>query len=418
MVKRCRLQDENLFEALHRLAAVFPISLGSDRDASESRLPQTPRAFLLQHWNVRCHFHCCLNHDTYAYLTLTYHRICKKQSLCACSLSLCFGVSTTTIDIVSQCCQHHTHPVMDRFQSLPNRSKKRDKDDAADSSLFIFPHPKRANHNDYKPQSNANRSSSSTASTEAMTRSLSPDGGVAIDEKALAGLSDYRHVVLSSDDDSNDDSSSDEGSQDDHPPLGRLSRPSHVAEEDDSSHHHNTSTNMPYTSPLPVFNHQRGEFKLDPGSSMLVYEPFRGLQSVQPLPTVMLNPRLVMVVEGGKLYLAQTLHHYYRKHIHCPHHGPIDGRPGHHRMARKVHEYGQVYRVWYCTTQPKGEGHRIDNTAYIELAKEQLHQALFDRVLCELIRQSRSRDCQPLGRNQPPQPDDFDYLALLSYIDR
>jgi hypothetical protein len=85
-----------------------------------------------------------------------------------------------------------------------------------------------------------------------MTRSLSPDGGVAIDEKALAELRDYRHVVLSGDDDSNDDSSSDEGSQDDHPFPGRLRRPSHVAEPLQrrtgrhrplygSSHHHNTS---------------------------------------------------------------------------------------------------------------------------------------------------------------------------------
>jgi hypothetical protein len=179
-----------------------------------------------------------------------------------------------------------------------------------------------------------------------------------------------------------------------------------------------TRASMPHTSPLPVFNHQRGEFVIDPDSSTRVYQPFRGLQSVQPLPTVTLNPRVGMVVEGGKLYLAQTLHHYYRKHIHCPRHGPINGRLGHHRTARKVHESGQVYRVWYCTPQPKDEGHRIDNTAYIELAKEQLDQALFDRVLCELIRQLRSRDCQLVERNQPPQPDDFDYLALLSYIDR
>lgn len=211
-----------------------------------------------------------------------------------------------------------------------------------------------------------------------MTRSLSPDGGVAIDDEALAGLGDYRHAVLSSDDDSDGDTSSDEGYQDDHPPLGRLCRPSHVAEEDHFSHHHSTSTDMPYTSALPVFNHQRGESKLDPDSSMLVYEPFRGLQSAQPLPTVTLNPRVGMVVEGGKLYLAQTLHHYYRKHIHCPHHGPINGRPGFHRTARKVRESGQVYRSWYCTSQPKDGGCRIDNTAYIKLAKEQLDQALFD----------------------------------------
>jgi hypothetical protein len=151
---------------------------------------------------------------------------------------------------------------------------------------------------------------------------------------------------------------------------------------------------------------------------MLSYQTFRGPQSAQPLPTVTLNPRIGMAVEGGKLYLAQTLHHYYRKHIHCPHHDSINGKPGHHRTARKVRETGQVYRVWYYTTQPKEEGHRIDNTAYIELAREQLDQALFDRVLHELIRQLRSRDCQPVARNRSPQPNDFDYLALLTYISR
>jgi hypothetical protein len=269
-----------------------------------------------------------------------------------------------------------------------------------------------------------------------MTRSPSPEGGVPIDEKALAKFRDYRHVVLSSDEDSSDDCSGDQDSHNDDLPRGKLNGPKQVVEpvkrrrgrsqpqgprQSSSNQQHDRNNysqtaNLPYASPLPVFNHQRGETAVDPDSSMLVYQPFRGLQSAQPLPTVTLNPRVNMVVEGGKLYLAQTLHHYYRKHIHCSRHGPVEGRPGHNRTARKVHESGQVYRVWYCTAQPKWEGHRIDNTEYIELAKEQLDQALFERVLHELIRQLRSRDCQPVARNHSPQPDDFDYLALLSYI--
>jgi hypothetical protein len=334
---------------------------------------------------------------------------------------------------------------MDKFESLPYRSRKRERDDASDSGLFLFPSPKRANHNEDRPQSDANPSSPHIGPAEAMTRSLSPDGGVTIDEEdvvihkeSLASLRDYRHVALSDDDDSSDDCSSDEGSLDDDPPRGRLNEPNQVVEplqrctddlrrqaprQSGSSHRHNTSNDdqgviLPYASPSLVSNHQSGQLVVESGSSMLLYQPFRGPQFAQPLPTVTLNPRVGMVVEGGKLYLAQTLHHYYCKHIHCPHHGPINGRPGHHRTARKVRETGQVYRVWYCTSQPKEEGHRIGNTAYIELAREQLDQALFDRVLHELIRQLRSRDCQPVARNRLSQPDDFDYLALLSYISR
>jgi hypothetical protein len=312
---------------------------------------------------------------------------------------------------------------MDKFESLPYRSRKRDRDDAFDSALFLFPRPKRANHNEDRPQSNANPSSPQTESAEAMTRSLSPDGGVAIDEEgvvvdeeALASLRDYRHVALSDDDDSSDDCSSDEGSLDDDPPRGRLTEPNQVVEplqrctddlrrqtprQSGSSHRHNTSNNdqraiLPYASPSPMSNQQRGNSAVGSDSSMLAYQTSSGLQSSQPLPTVMLNPRVGMVVEGGKLYLAQTLHHYYRKHIHCPHHGSTNGRPGRHRTARKDRETGQVYRVWYCTSQPKEEGHRIDNTAYIELAREQLDQALFDRVLHELIRPLHAITCRSL----------------------
>jgi len=332
---------------------------------------------------------------------------------------------------------------MHNLQNLPYRSKERDRDDASDPASFLFPHQNRVNHNADRPQSSAMPSSPPTDSAEATTRSPSPDGGVPIDEEALAMFSDYRHVVLSSDNDSSndcpsDESSCDEGSYNDHPSRGTLIESTQVIEPlrrhkghprpqssppSGSDHQHNTNdieqeAILSYASPLSVFNHQSGKLTVEPDSSMLVYQPFRGIQSAQPLATVTLNPRVGMAVEGGRLYLAQTLHHYYRKHIHCVNHGPIDGRPGHHRTVRKVHETGQVYRVWYCTSQPKWEGHRIDNTAYIELAKAQLDQVLFDRVLHELIRQLRSRDCQPVARNCSPQPDDFDHLALLSYVGR
>ncbi|KAG9593201.1 hypothetical protein KCU77_g5693, partial [Aureobasidium melanogenum] len=150
---------------------------------------------------------------------------------------------------------------------------------------------------------------------------------------------------------------------------------------------------------------------------MPTYQRFRGLQSAQPLDSMTLNPRVGMAVEGGKLYLAQTLHHYYRKHIHCSHHGPVNGRPGHHRTPRKGHETGKVFRVWFCTSQPKGEGHRIDNTNYIELAIAQLDRALFDWILHEIILQLHFRICQTVVRHHSPQPDDFDYHAPLQYVD-
>jgi len=323
---------------------------------------------------------------------------------------------------------------MDKFESLPYRSKKRDRDCVSDSAFFPLPPQKRVNHNEDPPQPNAKPASPLTDYTEAMIRSPSPDGGVPIDEEALAKFPDYRRLVVGSDD-SDDYSSSDEGSYDDHlsqgrldetrqvaePPQQRTSRPRRSAPHpSDSDHRYNINnddqeTTLPYASSLPVFRHQRGEVVVNTESSTRVYQPFRGLQSAEPLPTVTLNPRNGMAVEGGKLYLAQTLHHYYRKHIHCPHHGLVEGKPGHHRTAKKNQESGQVYRVWYCTSQPKWEGHRIDNTAYIELAKEQLDQKLFDRVLHELVRQLRSRDCQPVARNCLPQPDDFDSSALLSY---
>ncbi|KAH0362439.1 hypothetical protein KCU65_g8051, partial [Aureobasidium melanogenum] len=266
----------------------------------------------------------------------------------------------------------------------PCQSKKRIRDNASDSTHF--PPQKRVNHNEDQPQGIANNHAHSADFAGTTTRSLSPDGGVAIDEETLAKF--RSHVVLSCDDDTSDNSSH-SGSDYGHQSRGRSARvtkPFNSREEYSQAqarrqillndqhnlNDKNRTSALPYASSLPVFNHQRGSYVVESGSSTPIYQPFRGLQSAQPLDSVTLNPRIGMAVEGGKLYLAQTLHHYYRKHIHCPHHGPVDGRPGHNRAARKVHETGTLYRVWFCTSQPKGEGHRIDNADYIKLAIAQL----------------------------------------------
>lgn len=317
-------------------------------------------------------------------------------------------------------------------EDLPYHSKQHVKDDAFGPAFF--PSQKRVKHNEDQPQGIAKHHAHLADFAETTTRPLSLDGSVAIDEEALVKF--RSHIVPSCDDDSSDDISHD-GSHNDHQPQGRLPGAKQVvgpleSREGHSQAHarrqtrrddqHNTNNKdqtaaLPYASPLPVFNHQRGSYVIRSGSSMPTYQPFRGLQSAQPLDSMTLNPRVGMAVEGGKLYLGQTLHHYYRKHIHCSHHGPEDGRPGHHRAARKVHETGKVYRVWFCASQPKEEGHRIDNTDYIELAIAQLDRVLFDRILHEMIRQLRSRNCQPVARHHSPQPDDFDYHALLQYVD-
>ncbi|KAG9519091.1 hypothetical protein KCU93_g8178, partial [Aureobasidium melanogenum] len=295
-------------------------------------------------------------------------------------------------------------------EDLPYHSKKHVKDDAFGPAFF--PSQKRVKHNEDQPQGIAKHHAPLADFAETTTRPLSPDGGVAIDEEALVKF--RSHIVPSCDDDPSDDFSHD-GSHNDNQPG--EDRPEQNKSLSLSSHAKDQTAALPYASPLPVFNHQRGSYVIISGSSMPTYQPFRGLQSAQPLDSMTLNPRVGMAVEGGKLYLAQTLHHYYRKHTHCPHHGPEDGRPGHHRAARKVHETGKVYRVWFCASQPREEGHRIDNTDYIELAIAQLDRVLFDRILHEMIRQLRSRNCQPVARHHSPQPDDFDYHALLQYVD-
>ncbi|KAI4730615.1 hypothetical protein E4T49_01527 [Aureobasidium sp. EXF-10728] len=309
---------------------------------------------------------------------------------------------------------------MDTSDNLTHPSKKRDRDDASDTPL---PSPKRVDHSADRSQSDANASS---AIEESTARPLSPDGGVAVDEESLAKYRGYRHIVLS-----------DKSSRDDHPsqkdqngskqvakPLQRRKDPfqPHTSHQSGPDHQHiiinnNQRASSPHASSLPVFSRNRGTYVAEPGSSSVVYQAYRGLEFARPLDSVVLNPRIGMAVEGGKLYLAQTLHHYYRKHIYCPQHGSIDGKPGHNRAVMKVHETGRVHRMWFCTSQPKGQGHRLDNTEYIELAKEQLGRALFDRILHELIRQLHDKDCQPAGRNHTPQSDDFDYFALLQYID-
>ncbi|KAI4722777.1 hypothetical protein E4T48_00889 [Aureobasidium sp. EXF-10727] len=309
---------------------------------------------------------------------------------------------------------------MDTFDKLTHPSKKRDRDDASDTP--IFPSPKRVDHSADRSRSDAD---APTARKEFTARSLSPDGGVAVDEVSLAKYRSYRHIVLS-DKSSRDDRPSQKdqnGSKQVAKPLQRRqgSFQPHTSHQSGPDHQHITNYNQrvipPYASSLPVFSHNRGTHVAEPGSSSVVYQAYRGLEFAQPLDSVVLNPRIGMAVEGGKLYLAQTLHHYYRKHIYCPQHGSIDGKPGHNRAVMKVHETGRVHRMWFCTSQPKGQGHRLDNTEYIELAKEQLDRALFDRILCELIRQLHDKDCQPVGRNRMPQSDDFDYFALLQYID-
>lgn len=43
---------------------------------------------------------------------------------------------------------------------------------------------------------------------------------------------------------------------------------------------------------------------------------------------------------------------------------------------------------------------------------------MLDRVIHEEIRQLRFSDCPPVARNHSPQPGNFDYHALLRYVDR
>ncbi|KEQ97414.1 hypothetical protein AUEXF2481DRAFT_27662 [Aureobasidium subglaciale EXF-2481] len=290
---------------------------------------------------------------------------------------------------------------MDTMANSSHSGQKRIRDDSPD--LILLPLRKRLD----LPQirSTADTQENQTDAPRRRKRSVSPDGGVAIDEETLAKFRIYRDVVPSI-------------------KAKQLVHHAHVHDtrrQSSLNRAHRSSVEsalLPqvHVSTLPVFQHTRGSYIAEPGSVTRLYKPFTGLQPEQPLGDVLLNPRLGMEVEGGKLYLAQTLHHYCRKQIQCPLHGQGEVKPGHNRTARKVQETGQVYRAWYCATQPKWEGHRIDNTEYIQLAMEQLEQPLFDKILLELIRQLRFKDCQPVGRGRSPQPDDFDYHDLLQYV--
>ncbi|KAI5238257.1 hypothetical protein E4T43_07556 [Aureobasidium subglaciale] len=311
---------------------------------------------------------------------------------------------------------------MDTMANSPHSGQKRIREHSP--NLILLPLRKRLDL--LQTRSTAETQENQTDTPRRRKRSVSPDGGVAIDEETLAKLRIYRDVVPSSD----EDDSSEDGYSDDHLLLDGpvkakqvvLHAPEHDTRRQSSLNRvHRSSIEsalLPqfHVSTLPVFQHTRGSYIAEPGSVTRLYKPFTGLQPEQPLGDVLLNPRLGMEVEGGKLYLAQTLHHYYRKQIQCPHHGQGEVKSGHNRTARKVQETGQVYRAWYCATQPKWEGHRIDNTEYIQLAMERLEQPLFDKILLELIRQLQFKDCQPVGRGRSPQPDDFDYDDLLQYV--
>jgi hypothetical protein len=192
------------------------------------------RAFFREsNLEVSCHFHYFLTTQRFAH-SIDLRKI-TRSGLVIFYPALVFQQQRSPF--LRRAFNRRAHLTMDKFESLPYRSRKRGRDDASDSALFLLPRLKRANHNEDRPQSNANPSSPPTESAEAMTRSLSPDGGVAIDEEgvlideeALAGLRDYRHVALSDDDDSSDDCSSDEGSHDDGPPRGRPNGPNQVVE--------------------------------------------------------------------------------------------------------------------------------------------------------------------------------------------
>ncbi|KAH0258829.1 hypothetical protein KCU91_g15587, partial [Aureobasidium melanogenum] len=185
------------------------------------------------------------------------------------------------------------------------QNKKRIRDDAFDPTHF--PPQKRVGHNEDRPQGITTYRGPSADFAESTARSLSPDGGVAIDEETLIKF--RSHVVLSCNDDRSDDSSQG-GFHDDHQ---RRERPPGVKQgtkpvESHEGHsqvyacrqnchddQHNTNSKdqtaaLPYASSLPVFNHQRGSYVVVSGSLKTTYQPFRGLESAQPPDSVTLNP--------------------------------------------------------------------------------------------------------------------------------
>ena len=121
-----------------------------------------------------------------------------------------------------------------------------------------------------------------------------------------------------------------------------------------------------------------------------------------------------MDVEGGKLYLAQTLHFHYRLWIGCPLHETEEGKVGHARhVSGKKSDAKPQSRMWRCALQ---SDHHITNTEYIELAKAQRPHKIFANVAEELIRQLRSKQCQPRRPKDPAQFDDFDFHSIVPYV--
>lgn len=156
-------------------AVVSPISLGNDFRV-RSRFPQTRAYFqvtqTLAATLIRCHFYCLLAHLT-SVCSLNTDPFHSTKALDS-RLSLFQSALVFQQQPLPSSCSainHRAHPIMDKFQNLPYRSKKRDRHDASDSALFLFPRQKRGNHDADRPQSNANPPSLPSDSAEAMTRS-------------------------------------------------------------------------------------------------------------------------------------------------------------------------------------------------------------------------------------------------------
>jgi len=171
----------------------------------------------------------------------------------------------------------------------------------------------------------------------------------------------------------------------------------------------------PHVSTLPVVDYSRIVTVFQPGSSTPIVRPHQGLQLGESLEQVEMCPRIDnMDVEGGKLYLAQTLHFHYRLWIGCPLHETEEGKVGHARhVSGKKSDAKPQSRMWRCALQ---SDHHITNTEYIELAKAQLPHKIFANVAEELIRQLRSKQCQPRRPKDPAQFDDFDFHAIVPYV--
>ncbi|TIA51317.1 Polyadenylate-binding protein/Hyperplastic disc protein [Aureobasidium pullulans] len=171
----------------------------------------------------------------------------------------------------------------------------------------------------------------------------------------------------------------------------------------------------PHVSTLPVVDYSRIVTVFQPGSSTPIVRPHQGLQLGERLEQVEMCPRIDnMDVEGGKLYLAQTLHFHYRLWIGCPLHETEEGKVGHARhVSGKKSDAKPQSRMWRCALQ---SDHHLTNTEYIELAKAQLPHKIFANVAEELIRQLRSKQCQPRRPKDPAQFDDFDFHDIVPYV--